>query len=700
MAIIVLPRTGLTQYTSPADPRPGRAEHNTERQLINDLFTIGGQGTEATRPTAGAGRGLYWNTTRNVLQWDRGDSWQDISTVGGGGTPQAVVVAGTGTEGTNSRGARADHTHNLPLATVTAHGAMSKTDKDKLDRATHYLQNGTLVQRDSAGRANFASPVDSANAATKGYVDQVVGGAAAPVVTSAYNGLATPSILAAAETVDAATPAAIRNKLVMRDENGRAQVVTPASATDVANKTYVDSQIATHRHDGAHITTGTVPAARLPRATTTTQGVMSAADKTLLSEATTGATGSTLVRRATDGRTQVADPIYLADAVTKRYVDAEDAKKANVSHTHTGSDITSGTVSVSVLPVASTTSSGIVTSTVFNKVSDATTTVVKNTLVERDDNGNIQVQNPRIGLHAATKYYVDSTSASKSHTHDAADITAGTLPLAALPVATRTTHGAISAADQRLIDDATYEPTGNTLVKRYENGSFRVETGTNPKDAANKGYVDSAVPAYSQSSTTGSTLIQRFPDGQGGYVADPISAYSIANKRYVDGKTWNGSAITSGYIPHARISGSKPAYDRIQTGTHYTVSVNASGDLARFSSTRRHKTNIRPWDKDPRTLLKITPSIYDRIDPITGKVTLHGQVGVIAEHAEAAGVTEFVQYGPDTTDDEGNPQGPTRVQGWDYMLWTAAQQHLHRWQAERVDELIQRVTDLENARKD
>ena len=698
MAIIVLPRTGLTQYTSPADPRPGRAEHNTERQLINDLFTIGGQGTEATRPTAGAGRGLYWNTTRNVLQWDRGDSWQDISTVGGGGTPQAVVVAGTGTEGTNSRGARADHTHNIPLATVTAHGAMSKTDKDKLDRATHYLQNGTLVQRDSAGRANFASPVDSANAATKGYVDQVVGGAAAPVVTSAYNGLATPSILAASETVDAATPAAIRNKLVMRDENGRAQVVTPASATDVANKTYVDSQIATHRHDGSHITTGTVPAARLPRATTTTQGVMSAADKALLTEATNIPTGNALVRRSTDGRAQVADPVYLADAVTKRYVDAEDAKKANVSHTHTGSDITTGTVPVSVLPVASATGSGIVTSTLFNKVSNATTAVVKNTLVERDDSGNIQVQNPRTGLHAATKYYVDTTSASLSHTHNATDITSGTLNPARLPAATASEQGAMSAAQYSTLESASTGPFSG-LMARTPSGQSSVQDPTNGLHIANKRYVDASIPT-SDTYATGATLIKRWGNGAGGYVENPSHALEIANKRYVDGKTWSGSDITSGYIPHARISGSKPAYDRIQTSTHYTVAVNASGDLARFSSTQRHKTNIRPWDKDPRTLLKITPSIYDRIDPTTGKVTLHGQVGVIAEHAEAAGVTEFVQYGPDTTDDEGNPQGPTRVQGWDYMLWTAAQQHLHRWQTERVDELIQRVTDLENARKD
>ena len=354
---------------------------------------------------------------------------------------------------------------------------------------------------------------------------------------------------------------------------------------------------------------------------------------------------------------------------------------------------------VAVLPVASTTGSGIVTSTLFNKVSDATTAVVKNSLVERDDNGNIQVQNPRVGLHAATKYYVDTTTASLSHTHNASDITAGFLPLAALPVATRTTHGAMSAADYRLLEDRTTEPVPWSLARRGEAGTIQVETGTNPKDAANKGYVDASIPT-SDTYSTGATLIRRWGNGAGGYVENPSHPQEIANKRYVDGKTWAGSDSTSGYIPNARVSGSKPAYDRIQTSTHYTVAVNASGDLARFSSTQRHKTNIRPWDKDPRTLLKITPSIYDRIDPTTGKVTLHGQVGVIAEHAEAAGVTEFVQYGPDTTDDDGNPQGPTRVQGWDYMLWTAAQQHLHRWQAGRVDELIRRVTDLENARKD
>lgn len=699
MAILVLSRTGLTQYTAPTDPRPGRAEHNTERQLINDLFTIGGQGTEAARPTAGPGRALYWNTTRNVLQWDRGDQWNDVSTVGGGGTPQPVTVAGTATEGSNSRGARADHTHNLPLATTTAPGGMSAADKDKLDRATHYLQTGTLVARDSGGRANFASPVDSANAATKGYVDQIVGGAAAPVVTSSYNGLATPSILAAADMVAEATPAASRNKLLMRDENGRAQIVTPTSATDVANKTYVDSQISTHRHDGSHITSGTIPAARLPLATTTTQGVMSAADKALLTEATPAPTGNALIRRSTDGRAQVAEPIYLSDATTKRYVDAEVRTKANTAHTHAGTDITTGTVSVAVLPVAGSASSGIVTSTLFNTVNNATTGASKNTLVMRDDNANIQVQNPTTGFHAATKYYVDATTATKSHTHDATDITTGTLAAGLIPVATRTTHGAISAANQRLIDDATFEPVGNTLVKRFDNGSFRVEVGTHPKDATNKAYVD-AQQRYDSRYAESNALMTRWEDGRGPEINNPKNPMDTANKQYVDNKTWSGSDITSGYIPNTRISGSKPAYDRIQTGTHYTVAVNSSGDLARFSSTQRHKTNIRPWEKDPRTLLKITPSIYDRIDPTTGDITLRGQVGIIAEHAETAGVPEFVQYGPDTTDDDGNPNGPNRVQGWDYMLWTAAQQHLHRWQTNRVDELLTRVTKLENARKD
>ena len=194
MALVVGSRIGLISYTLGTDPRPGRVEHNAERALIEANAVIGGQGTEANRPTAGKARALYWDTGRNVLQWDTGTAWQDISTVGGGGPSLNIVTTGNGTEGTSLRGARADHVHFLPVATTTAHGAMSSTDKTFINNATSTAGVGRLVVRDAAGRAQFATPLNAADAATKSYVDSTIGGAAAPVVTYESNGLATAPI--------------------------------------------------------------------------------------------------------------------------------------------------------------------------------------------------------------------------------------------------------------------------------------------------------------------------------------------------------------------------------------------------------------------------------------------------------------------------------------------------------------------------
>lgn len=694
MAKIIGSRLGLTTYTDPQDVRPGRVEHNAERALLEQNVVVGGQGTNAARPTAGRGKATYWNTDRNVLQWDDGTGWQDVSTVGGGGTPQPVRTTGTASEGTSARGARADHTHLLPLATPTTHGAMAGADKARLDSATTINTSNTLMLRDAAGRAQTSSPAVAADIATKGYVDATIGGAAAPIVSDQDNGLATPAMLAATQTVVAATPTATANRLALRDSTGRLQTATPASTLDAANKTYVDTGISGHRHDATHITSGTLSPARLPLATTTSHGAMSAADKTKLDGATTTNTSGTLVARTSSGTAEFAPPLNPSDAATKAYVDNGLSGKATTAHTHTAGDITSGTLSASRLPTATNTTPGVIPGAMFALLNNATNAPTRDTLVDRDGYGRAQFAAPAAPADAATKDYVDTTTAPTYHTHSADQLTSGTLPLSRLPIATRDTHGALSAADYRVLEDRTAEPTSWTLAMRSASGTLQVETGTNAKDAANKGYVDSQKQYSSRYAEEG--LIMRWEDGRGGEVNNPKNGKDIANKQYVDGKTWDGSDITSGTIPYGRIVGSTSAYNNVQSGQNWTLAVNSAGFLARFSSTKRHKRNIRPWDKDPRTLLAVIPSIYDRIDPATGHVVRTGEIGVVAEQGEEVGVTEFVQYGPDQITDTGDPTTPDRVQGWDYAQWSSAQQLLHRWQTERVDHhaaLIKNLTD-------
>ena len=59
----------------------------------------------------------------------------------------------------------------LPAATSSAQGAMLAADKSKLDSAVSAATASRLVIRDTAGRAQFATPAATADAATKGYVD-------------------------------------------------------------------------------------------------------------------------------------------------------------------------------------------------------------------------------------------------------------------------------------------------------------------------------------------------------------------------------------------------------------------------------------------------------------------------------------------------------------------------------------------------
>ena len=59
----------------------------------------------------------------------------------------------------------------LPAATSSAQGAMPAVDKSKLDAAVSAATASRLVIRDTAGRAQFATPSATADAATKGYVD-------------------------------------------------------------------------------------------------------------------------------------------------------------------------------------------------------------------------------------------------------------------------------------------------------------------------------------------------------------------------------------------------------------------------------------------------------------------------------------------------------------------------------------------------
>jgi hypothetical protein len=129
-----------------------------------------------------------------------------------------------------------------------------------------------VVKRDASGRARFADPSNAADAATKGYVDNVGDSAATAnkVVKRDGSGrarFADPSNVSDAATkgyVDntAGSVAAAADSLARRTALGRLRVADPGSETDAATpKSYVDAAVsagASHSHSAADITSGTL----------------------------------------------------------------------------------------------------------------------------------------------------------------------------------------------------------------------------------------------------------------------------------------------------------------------------------------------------------------------------------------------------------------------------------------------------------
>lgn len=145
--------------------------------------------------------------------------------------------------------------------------------------------------------------------------------------------------------LDNATSEANGGRIVMRDSSGRAKVANPSNTQDIANKSYVDTNInstmAGHTNsDNAH-----------PVATESVSGFMSADDKKLLDTATENYTPHSIVRRDGSGRLKVAYPNNSYDAAPKTYVDGK-LNKSNYFTTgnYTGDGSNTRTISLGFTP--------------------------------------------------------------------------------------------------------------------------------------------------------------------------------------------------------------------------------------------------------------------------------------------------------------------------------------------------------------
>lgn len=283
---------------------------------------------------------------------------------------------------------------------------------------------------------------------------------------------------------------------------------------------------------------------------------------------------------------------------------------------------------------------------------------------------------------------ISNRSARADHTH-------------VLPLATAANHGALSAQHYDMLDKATANVVDNAIVRRTSAGHIYLPpTGFGPWDAVTREYVDMKTGDTSgaTAAVVGGAIVRRWSSG---HVSgpDPDKPEFYTTKRYVDNKTWAAGDITSGTLSRHRVDGSIPAWNYVIGGTYSTLAVDSNGRFGKWSSSERGKTNIRPFEADPRELLKPGAYKFNRLNA-DGSVNPKVEIGTIAEWS-APYIPELVEYGPDQLDEDGNPVGGIKVQGWTYMTWTAVQQYLHQWQTGRVDlleqenaELIQQNADL------
>ncbi|ASX98696.1 minor tail protein [Arthrobacter phage Colucci] len=308
---------------------------------------------------------IFWRAKYSTTAWGAWKEVQDVASfltaLAGKANTAHTHVAGDITGGVFAAAL-------LPAATTATQGAMSAADKAKLDAATINATASTIAMRNSAGDLtanNYFMPAGNAQSALpqsltrRDYVDAQVATRAASshghtyadisgtVPTSALPPLAINDTFPVASQAAMLALTAQRGDMAIRSDNGRSYVLStdsPGTLADwkeimaagqvqsVAGKTGVVALVkadvglgsvdntsdaakpvstatqtalnakantshthlwadltdkpatftpSAHVHSAADLTSGTVPVARLPLATTSAAGAMSSADKTL-----------------------------------------------------------------------------------------------------------------------------------------------------------------------------------------------------------------------------------------------------------------------------------------------------------------------------------------------------------------------------------------------------------------------------------
>lgn len=293
-------------------------------------------------------------------------------------------------------------------------------------------------------------------------------------------------------------------KMAINLDGGITSSAAPSIGAHLANKTYVDAQVATralsshahtwaevtgkpttftpsaHVHSGADITSGTISDARIANATASLDGLMPKADKAKLDAATSSPTASTVAMRDVNGGLQVIMPAAGINYVANRaYVDAGDAGSIKQS----GDNGSTHLNTINTVGQSYTTASANVTPANGYPINGTA--------------GELDVR-PFHGTRPAAWVIQEWTQWSpfRKWGRASSNATAATPTWSAWveitsQVATSLIAGLMSPSDKAKLDASTASNSNSTLVMRDPTGHVNTSTPTSGTHAANMSYVDS-----------------------------------------------------------------------------------------------------------------------------------------------------------------------------------------------------------------